>query len=77
MNFGRKTLVSGGRLDAGGNHMWSQGFAGRDNQFGEGIAVDGAGDVLVTGTFAGSMNLGGEELVSAGKYDFFLGRLGQ
>lgn len=46
------------KLDASGNFAWagSMGGNGGDGDYGSGIAVDGAGDVLVTGYYAPGSN---------------------
>lgn len=38
----------------------------------EGIAQDAQGNTFVTGTFNGTINLGGNTLISAGQFDFFV-----
>jgi hypothetical protein len=51
------------KLDALGNHVWSKGYgpvnAYLTNRGGYAIAVDGAGDVWVTGSFAGQLDFDG------------------
>jgi len=61
------------KYDASGTHLWSKGFGGIDgSDIGFGIAVDGARNVLVTGTFGGPVDFGGGPLTSAGGSDIFI-----
>ncbi len=78
-DFGGGPLTSAGgqdaflvKLDAGGNHLWSQRFGDPQTETGYSVAVDGWGDVVFTGRFAGVINFGGAPLTSAGGYDAFL-----
>lgn len=80
-NFGGANLVSAGSFDvvlakynAAGVHQWSQryGSAGLENA--AGIALDASGNIVVTGYFSGTANLGGAGLVSAGQYDIFVAK---
>jgi beta-propeller repeat-containing protein len=83
VDFGGGPLSGGGfsdvivvKLDASGNHLWSKRVGAAQNQIGEGIAVDGAGNVYVSGWFFGNMTFaGGPTLVSSGVFDIFLARL--
>jgi hypothetical protein len=66
LSLGGTTLVSAGdsdvfvaKLDAAGNHLWSKRFGGVGAQGARGVAVDAAGDVIVTGDFAQTINFGG------------------
>lgn len=60
------------KLDPGGNHLWSKGFVGASVSK---IACDNAGNILMTGSFVGTTDLGGGTLVSAGGLDVFLVKL--
>jgi outer membrane protein assembly factor BamB len=68
VNFGGSTLVASGndndifvaKLDANGEHLWSNRFGDSSDQFGASIAVDSAGNVLLTGSFTGSVSFGGK-----------------
>ena len=59
------------KFDMNGNHLWSQRFGGTDNQSGNSVAVDGSGNVVLTGAFWESVNFGGGGLVAV-DIDVFL-----
>ncbi|MBI4705677.1 MAG: hypothetical protein HY744_31685 [Deltaproteobacteria bacterium] len=65
------------KLDADGNELWSKRFGDELEQSALGVAVDEAGNVFVTGEFAGTIDWGGPEgpLASAGGTDIFLAKL--
>lgn len=65
------------RYDAQGDHLWSQRFGDAAVQEGACVAVDAAGNVALAGTFAGSIDLGGGALASAGGDDIYIGRWDQ
>ena len=82
VNFGGDDLPSAGgfdifvaKLDADGNHLWSQRFGDSSDQHSWDIAVDNSGDALVTGPFQGTVNFGGDDFVSAGSWDIFVAKL--
>jgi hypothetical protein len=56
-------------------HDWSQLFGDGDWQDGHGVAVDGNGNVIVTGFFWGLVNFGGDALANVGNSDIFLAKL--
>ena len=62
------------KYDEDGNHLWSQNFSSTDLDQGFDVAIDGAGNVLVTGQFCGTMDFGGGPLVSAGESSIFLAK---
>jgi len=71
VNFGGGSLDGSSQRDifvakfaSTGSHLWSQRFGDFDAA-GFGIATDAAGNVLVTGYFAGTVNFGGGPLTSA------------
>ena len=55
-------------------HDWSRCFGGPSINTGFDVAVDGFGNVVVAGSFAGSMTIGGQMLTSAGSQDIFLAK---
>ncbi len=59
------------KLDAQGNHVWSKGFEDSLYCNVTKVAVDPAGNVLVTGELGTAMDFGGGPLVSAGDKDAF------
>jgi hypothetical protein len=56
--------------------QWSQKFGDAAGQYVHGMAVDSAGNLLLTGSFAGSVDFGGGALTSAGANDAFVVKLG-
>ncbi|XYH97770.1 DNRLRE domain-containing protein [Sorangium sp. So ce1128] len=75
--FDEDVFVS--KFDASGNHLWSEGFGTVNIDRGEGIAVDSAGDIVLTGFFIdaglGGLDLGGGPLPSAGSSEAFVAKL--
>ena len=63
------------KLDAAGNHMWSQRFANGGIADAGGVAVDPAGNVLVYGRFVTTIDCGGGPLTSSGGTDVFVAKL--
>ena len=81
VNFGGANLVSAGqndvfvaRYDGAGVHQWSQRFGGTAGDVALSVTADASSGVLVTGYFAGTVNFGGGNLVSAGQQDIFLAK---
>jgi hypothetical protein len=82
VDFGGGALMSGGGLDvyvarfqSDGDHVWSESFGGQDDQVLESIDVDDTGNVVLCGYFAGTIDFGGGQLVSAANNDVFLAKL--
>ena len=81
-NFGGSNLVSAGsndiflaKFNASGVHQWSQRFGTGGIENGQGVAVDGSGNVLITGYYFGAnLNLGGSTLVNTGGEQVFLAK---
>lgn len=59
-------------LDGAGDHIWSKRFGGLGDQRGCAVTVDGGGNVVLTGSFQGALDLGGGALVSAGGEDAYV-----
>jgi len=55
-------------------HTWSTCYGGPGINTAYDVAVDGSGSIVIAGSFAGTMNLGGGVLTSAGGQDMFLAR---
>jgi hypothetical protein len=82
MDIGGGVLTSAGgsdvyiaRLNPSGGHVWSKRFGNVSSQAATGIAVDEEGNVLVTGSFQGTINFGGSVLSSEGSDDIFVVKL--
>jgi hypothetical protein len=82
IDFGGGPVVSAGsydvfvaKLDADGEHLWSQRFGDAIEQRGSDIAMDDDGNVVVTGNFYSTIDFGGGILTSAGWNDVFVVKL--
>ncbi|HEU4365582.1 MAG TPA: SBBP repeat-containing protein [Candidatus Krumholzibacteria bacterium] len=62
------------KFDADGNHVWSQRFGDFGPDYGNAVAVDAAGNVIVCGLFQNTVDFGGGPLISAGSYDIFVAK---
>lgn len=81
MNLGGGALTSAGGQDiflamytANGVHLWSQRFGGTGNDIGRAVAFDGAGNVILTGTFRGPVGFGGSVLIGRGLQDIVVAK---
>ncbi|TAN58007.1 MAG: DUF4347 domain-containing protein [Rhodospirillales bacterium] len=67
------------KFDSAGNLLWVKTIGNASNEVGNGIAVDGSGNVYVTGYFNGTVDFdpgaGATELTSAGASDAFVLKL--
>jgi hypothetical protein len=63
------------KLSGAGAHRWSHRFGGPGVQRALGLAVDGGGNVLVAGAFAGPLDFGGGALPHRGGRDAFVAKL--
>jgi hypothetical protein len=52
------------KYDRSGNHLWSNKFGDDQYQFAESVEVDGAGNVVVTGSNRGTVDFGGGALTA-------------
>jgi hypothetical protein len=74
VDFGGGALASAGGDDiflarysgSSGGYMWAKRFGSYDSDRGCGVALDGSGNVLVTGSFSDTVNFGGTALSSGG-----------
>ena len=64
-------------LDApNGDLLWVKSGPLGDDSTGLGIAVDGDGNILITGHFQSTADFGGISLTSVGLFDIFMAKLG-
>jgi hypothetical protein len=82
VDFGGGPVTSAGgfdiglaKLDATGKHVWSKRFGDPGEQSGNAIAVDAAGNVLMTGMFLGTINFGGGAFTDQNGGDVFVLKL--
>lgn len=62
-------------LDPKGGLIWVQGYGEGQQDFGQRIALDPAGNAVVYGEFGGNVSFGGDALRSEGNQDLFLLKL--
>jgi hypothetical protein len=63
------------KYDTNGTNLWVQPASGSVQGYGRSVAVDGAGNVLVCGSFTGTANFGGANtLVCSGGADIFVAK---
>lgn len=81
VNFGGVGLISPGgtdaflaKYDANGTHVWSQRFGSTSNDAGACVDADTANNIVMGGTFVGTVNFGGANLVGAGSTDLVLAK---
>jgi hypothetical protein len=82
IDLGGGSLPSAGSHDIfvakftpGGQHLWSRRFGAADTQGGARIAVDSAGNVLLTGWMTGNVDFGGGAMDDGGGYDAYVIKL--
>jgi len=76
IDFGAGPMASAGEndgfaalFDEDGNCVWSARFGGPFDDGANAVTIDEDGEVIVTGSFQGTIQVGIETLVSAGSYD--------
>lgn len=84
IEFGGAKLASAGdrdiflaKFDQDGNHVWSSRYGDTSEQVGAGVGVDTSGAVFIASSFAGTLDFGGEALVSKGRYNVAIAKLDQ
>ena len=83
VDFGGHVLTSAGgedlfvvKLDSSGGLLWAKRFGGADSQDPRAVALDGAGNIIITGTFGGTIDFGGGSLVATVQLkDMFVAKL--
>lgn len=82
IDFGGGLLTSAGgrdlfvvKFDDSGSYLWAKRFGDAAFQFGDSVALDNAGNIALTGRFAGVLDFGGGPLTSTGYNDFFVAKL--
>ncbi|MBK8258963.1 MAG: hypothetical protein IPK82_40675 [Polyangiaceae bacterium] len=81
ITLGGTTLTSQGatdvflaKLDPSGNLAWAKQFGAAAAQYGQSVATDAQGNILLLVNGFGSVDFGGGMLTSAGNYDIFLAK---
>lgn len=81
VDFGGGLLTSAGGKDilvakysTNGAHIWSNSFGSPTDDCSYGVAVDGYGNVLLTGIFTGTIDFGGGPMSPAGGGDIYLAK---
>ena len=64
------------KFDAAGNSLWARNFGDGSAVSPSGVAIDSTGAAVLTGTFNGVLDFGGNPMTSAaGSTDIFLAKL--
>jgi len=82
VDFGAGDVTSAGdedafvtKLNSSGAHQWTNTYGGTARDRAEDVAVDGSGNVHVTGHFINTVDFGAGDITSAGGYDGFVVKL--
>ena len=82
VDFGAGNVTSAGgtdmfvtKLNSAGAHQWTTTFGGTGDDYGIGVAVDGSGNVHVTGRFAGTVDFGAGNVTAVYTQDAFVTKL--
>ncbi len=70
---GKEVCVA--KFNSAGVHQWSKRYGGASNEDPAGLDLDSAGNIYVTGTYAGATDFGGGLIPHAGSDDVFLVKL--
>ena len=62
------------KYSAGGSYQWAQGFGSTGSDSAAGVAVDGSGNVVVAGSFQGTVNFGGGPLTATASNSMFVAK---
>lgn len=80
--FGQKTLSAAGGTDGflashdqDGEVLWATRIGGTDYDYIHTVAVDGAGNIIITGFFYGTTQIGDDVYTSYGSQDIFVAKL--
>ena len=65
-------LNDAAKFDPLGNHIWSRIFGNAGSERANGVAVDPDDNVIITGSFRGSLVIDGDTLTNANHSDVFL-----
>ena len=83
-DFGGGNLASAGNTDvfvakynSTGAYQWANQYGDSGGQQASGVAMDASGNILLTGTFNGSINFGAGPMTVPGTPDIFLAKLDQ
>jgi hypothetical protein len=81
-DFGSGSMTSSGgsndvflaKYASDGSPLWAKRFGATTSDYGFGVAVDGSGNVLVTGDFSSTVDFGGGPLTPSGGGDIFVAK---
>jgi hypothetical protein len=62
------------KFDPSGAHLWSKSMGNNFDDIGIGLTLDASDNILFTGSFEDTVNLGGEDMVSAGRSDMYVAK---
>jgi hypothetical protein len=81
VDFGGGALTSAGgydifvaKFDANGTHLWSKRFGDASTQYAHCVAIDGQGNVIITGHYYGSVDFGGGPHSSSALLDIYVAK---
>ncbi|MCP4447763.1 MAG: hypothetical protein GY811_20860 [Myxococcales bacterium] len=81
VGFGGEDLTTNGNRDIAlvkftseGEHLWSKSLGSIYDDFGIRLDIDPADNILMTGSFEGSVNFGGEDLKARGRSDMYVAK---